>query len=95
AGAEAPSLFYLQVSPTPFSEQLRADFALPEGKARVQARLLNLYGLPMAERALREVAANQRHRFTFDGEGLPNGIYLLQLLADGELLGVRKAVKAN
>lgn len=86
---------YLRLYPAPFQDQLRVDFSLPEDKSRVQARLLTPFGQLVAGRELREVPATQRHRFTFDGAGLPNGVYLLQILADGELAGVRKVVKAQ
>lgn len=61
----------------------------------MQARLLTPYGKLMAEQELREVSAIQRHRFTFDGERLPTGVYLLQIVAEGEVVGVRKVVKAG
>ncbi|MCB0558784.1 MAG: immune inhibitor A [Lewinellaceae bacterium] len=86
---------FLQLYPSPFSAQFQTDFSLAERKDRVQARLLTPYGQLMAEQELREVSAIQRHRFTFEEDGLPNGVYLLQILADGELVGVRKVVKAE
>ncbi|MCO6487364.1 MAG: immune inhibitor A [Phaeodactylibacter sp.] len=86
---------YLRLYPAPFRDQLRVDFSLPEDKSRIQARLLTPYGQLVAERELRQVPATRRHRFTFDGAGLPDGVYLLQILADGELAGVRKVVKAQ
>ncbi|MCB0588814.1 MAG: T9SS type A sorting domain-containing protein, partial [Phaeodactylibacter sp.] len=95
--AEGPNeaLPCLRLFPMPFREELRVDFSLSERKGRVQARLLTPYGQLMAERELSNVSATQRHRFTFDGELLPNGVYLLQIVADGEVVGVRKVVKAG
>lgn len=93
-GAAGP-LSYLQLFPTPFDEQFRVDLSLAERKGRVQARLLTPYGQLLEEQELTDVSAVLRHRFTFRGEGLPNGVYMLQLIADGELLGVRKVVKAG
>lgn len=89
------ALSYLRAYPTPFGDQFRVDFSVSERKGRVQARLLTPYGQLLAEQELQGVSATQRHRFTFDGEGLPNGVYLLQVVADGEVVGVRKVVKAG
>jgi len=93
-GTGAP-LSFLQLYPTPFNNDFRVDFSLAERRGRVQARLSTPYGQLLEEQELRDVPAVLRHRFTFDGKGLPNGVYLLQLFADGKLLGVRKVVKAG
>ncbi|MDX2136161.1 MAG: T9SS type A sorting domain-containing protein [Saprospiraceae bacterium] len=84
---ELPGLSALSVSPNPTDGILNvvAEFDAPH---QLQAALLDLLGRPVAETHTfgREVNA------TFDLAGLPAGLYLLRLTADGQSM-VRKVVR--
>jgi len=83
AAAETPrvGLPQLRVTPNPFNPLTVIAFRL-ENAARAVLRVHDARGRVVATLVDRELAAGD-HQFDFDGRGLPSGLYLCRLEADG------------
>lgn len=92
---EAPSTLPLSAQlalpvPNPFNPATRVDFQLTAA-AQVRLAAFNLLGQEVAVLAQGNLAAGAHSR-VFDGSTLPSGMYLLQLVVDGQSVGQVKAM---
>ncbi|MBK9335505.1 MAG: hypothetical protein IPM98_02505 [Lewinellaceae bacterium] len=79
----------LQVSPNPFTDQIRVLLLLENPtSARFEWRLVNVYGQNCRAGFIRPGSSA-----TVEGNDLPAGLYFLQLLENGRPVQVRKLVK--
>ncbi|MCP4547991.1 MAG: M20/M25/M40 family metallo-hydrolase [bacterium] len=87
---EEPPAFVasLTAHPNPFNPKTVFDFTLPRS-GRADLRIFDMKGAVRA----RPVSGNLNsgiHSVTFDGSGLPSGIYLVRLTLDGEEMATSK-----
>ena len=71
----------LQVSPNPLVSETKVSFGLA-ATANVQVSVYSLSGQEVANLFSGEVEGGQHQDLFFDGEDLPNGVYLLRLATD-------------
>ena len=80
-----------QVFPNPFSDITNIRLDLKES-SEVQINVVNNMGALIASRDYGKVSGDQV--FQFDGSNLPNGIYFMQVIVNGEL-STRKVTIAH
>ena len=73
-----PEKYYLsQNYPNPFNPETKIDFSIPE-KQLISLKIYNVIGEQVAE-LLNEVRNAGSYSVTFNGTGLPSGIYVYSL----------------
>ncbi len=82
---DTPSEIPIQIAPNPFSQQTQISFSLTENTL-INLDIYNLTGQKIATLAQQEERASGKHQFTFDGNNLANGTYLVRLQIGNQLI---------
>lgn len=83
----------VQVTPNPFSSELRIAVKISSGASDVRILLTNVLGEKVAEERLPDWSTGE-HTVQFTNlQALPAGLYVTTLLVDGKVAGMNKIVK--
>jgi hypothetical protein len=83
----------VQVMPSPFQDQLRVQFNLPQS-AQVQLELLNSLGQVLRTQGLNQLGMGEQQS-QFETSNLSDGVYFVRITIDGQSSISQKVVKAS